>query len=257
MLWRLGSSQIRHSGTLGGNIANASPVGDTPPVLIALNAEVELASHEGTRKLPIEDFFVSYKVTVLKKGEYIRRITIPKLKNGEYLKVYKISKRLEDDISAVLVALKLSLKDNTITAVRSGFGGLDAIAKNAPSLEQMLLGKPLTEATFRAAMSAVKQDFKPLDDVRASADYRCQVVQNVVYRCGVELMMTLTQQNSATFRRIEQLHEWADVPSTLAVSAMAPGGNVGGNAASHPASAGPPSRPLSSPPLSPPVKGGP
>lgn len=200
MLQRLGSRQIRNSGTLGGNIANASPIGDTPPVLIALGAEITLASSKGERRLPLGEFFIDYKVTVLQAGEYIQAIHLPRLKEKEVLKVYKISKRLEDDISAVLFAAKISIDADKISAIRTGFGGMAEIPKSSPTLEEALLGKTITELTFEQAAQALDQDFRPIDDVRASARYRLQVAKGLVQKCGIELM------EPERLSRIEQIH---------------------------------------------------
>ena len=188
LLNRLGSKQVRNAGTLGGNIANASPIGDTPPVLIALNAEISLASPEGERWLKLADFYLDYKKTVLQAGEYIRKIRIPRLKPNEHLKVYKISKRIEDDISAVLMALRIEHNGSHIQSVGSGFGGMAAIPKSAPTLEASLKGQPLSIASFEQASAAIGQDFLPLSDVRASANYRLEVSQGLLIKCAYELI---------------------------------------------------------------------
>lgn len=205
MLNRLGSQQIRNSGTLGGNITNASPVGDTPPVLIALGATLELSGASGERSLPISQFFISYKKTALMPGEYLRRITIPKLKEKEYLKVYKISKRLEDDISAMLFSLKVTVEDAVITTAKSGFGGMAEIPKGSKRLEESIAGKPLTENTFEQAQSAIDQDFSPITDVRASAGYRNEVAKGLIIKCGLELSQDLVDAQVVT--RVEQIHD--------------------------------------------------
>ncbi len=203
LMQRLGSRQIRNKGTFGGNIANASPIGDTPPVFIALGAELELASAQGYRWLPVQDFFLSYKKTDLRAGEYIRRIKVPLLAKNEVLKVYKISKRLEDDISAVLMALKLRIENNKVVSARSGFGGLDGIPRPSTKLEQALQGSDLGEADFYRAGAALEKDFKPLDDVRASAEYRLGVCRDLLRKCALELTDT------STLTRVENLHTQA------------------------------------------------
>lgn len=200
MLARLGSKQIRNHGTLGGNIANASPIGDTPPVLIALGATLELASQKGHRTIPIEQFFLDYKKTALAEDEYLRAIHIPRLKENEALKVYKISKRLEDDISAVLMAAKFKIENQTITNVKTGFGGMAAIPKSAPLLEQALINQTLNESSFEHAAPMISQDFNPIDDVRATAAYRVQVAKGLVIKCGIELC------SPSKTTRVEQIH---------------------------------------------------
>ena len=205
LLDRLGSRQVRNNGTLGGNIGNASPIGDTPPVLIALNAQVELVSKNTHRWLPLDKFFIDYKQTALESCEYIRAVRIPRLKENQALKVFKISKRIEDDISAVLAAFVFTFDEQgedskVITSVRSGFGGMAAIPKAAPSLEAALVGQPLSEATFIKAAEQLSNDFTPLSDVRATADYRINVAKGLLHKCAVELI------NPDAVSRIEQIH---------------------------------------------------
>ena len=207
LLQRLGSRQVRNNGTLGGNIANASPIGDTPPVLLALGACIELASapgvvnDSGSRWLKLQDFFVDYKKTVQQPGEYVRTIKIPKLKAAEQLKVYKISKRLEDDISAVLAAFKVTLsEDKKVTAISTGFGGMAAIPKAAAELENALTGLPVNGTQFRQAAEKLSQDFTPMSDVRATDEYRLLVAKNLVQKCALELL----QPDSIS--RIENIH---------------------------------------------------
>lgn len=213
LLHRLGSRQVRNAGTLGGNIANASPIGDTPPVLIALGAQVELASLESSRWLKLADFYLDYKKTQLKAGEYLRSIRIPRLKPEQTLKVYKISKRLEDDISAVLMALVIEHDDTHIKSVSSGFGGMAAIPKSAPALEAALTGQPLSLASFEQAGADISKDFQPLNDVRASADYRIAVTQGLLQKCAYELL----QPNALS--RVEAIHN-AEVTAKNVHSAL-------------------------------------
>lgn len=213
LLHRLGSRQVRNNGTLGGNIANASPIGDTPPVLLALGACIELASAPGlvsgvgSRWIKLKDFFVDYKKTTLEAGEYIRTIKIPKLKADEQLKVYKISKRLEDDISAVLAAFKVTVSgdnsvsgDRKVSAISTGFGGMAAIPKAAAELEAALTGLPVNGTQFRQAAEKLAEDFTPMSDVRATDEYRLLVAKNLVQKCALELL----QPDSIS--RIENIH---------------------------------------------------
>ena len=208
LLHRFASRQVRNNGTMGGNVANASPIGDTPPVLLALEAWIELASAEGNRWLPLHEFFLDYKKTQQKQGEYLRMIRIPRLQGNQVLKVYKISKRLEDDISAVLAAFKFTLSNQeagkigaqTVSAVTSGFGGMAGIPKAATNLEQALLNKEVSMEDFEDAAQVLGQDFAPMTDVRATSEYRMQVAQNLIQKCAFEL----SNPNAVT--RIESLN---------------------------------------------------
>lgn len=203
LMHRFASRQVRNNGTMGGNVANASPIGDTPPVLLALGACIELASAEGNRWMPLNEFFLDYKKTEQKQGEYLRMIRIPRLQENQQLKVYKISKRIEDDISAVLAAFKFTLtksvKGQTVSAVTSGFGGMAGIPKAATNLENELLNKEVSIDAFEQAAEVLKKDFSPMSDVRATSDYRLQVAQNLIQKCAFELL----NPNSVT--RIESL----------------------------------------------------
>ncbi|MCK7596108.1 xanthine dehydrogenase small subunit [Microbulbifer sp. CAU 1566] len=182
MLERLGSKQIRNRGTLGGNIGNASPIGDMPPALIALGAELELDSADGVRRLPIEDFFHDYKKTDLRANEFIRGVWIPESQADEQLLIYKISKRLDDDISAVLGAFWFKLDGAIVEDCRLAFGGMAAIPKRALNAELELRGKPWNLSAVARAVSALAEDFSPMTDVRASAEYRQQVAGNLIRR---------------------------------------------------------------------------
>ena len=188
MIERIGSTQIRNTGTLGGNIGNASPIGDMPPALIALGAKVTLQRGEEKREVILDDFFTGYKQTLLKPSEFIREIIIPKAINNRELKVYKISKRFDDDISAVLVALSIEIKNNEIIYVTMAFGGMAAIPKRAKHCESALLNQSFSQKTFDSAKDALKKDFKPMSDVRASADYRMKVAQNILQRFYLEML---------------------------------------------------------------------
>lgn len=182
MLERLGSLQIRNRGTLGGNIANASPIGDMPPPLIALNATLVLDGPDGQRSMPAEEFFLGYKKTALKSGEFLYSVRIPAPKTNETLHIYKVSKRLDDDISAVLGAFKLTITDGVISNCRLAFGGMAATPARALHAENALTGQPWNDSTVAAAISVLGSDFSPLSDVRASATYRLQVAGNLLRR---------------------------------------------------------------------------
>jgi xanthine dehydrogenase small subunit len=179
---RLGSLQIRNQGTLGGNVANASPIGDMPPVLIALQATLVLQSNTGKRELSIENFFLGYRKTALKQGEFIHSIVIPKPATGDWFQAYKISKRLEDDISAVCGAFYLRIEADIVQEVSIAFGGMAEIPKRATQVERVLAGQPWNEASIEVAITALSHDFTPISDFRASAEYRAQVAGNLLRR---------------------------------------------------------------------------
>ena len=184
---RIGSRQIRNVGTLGGNIGNASPIGDTPPCLIALNAGLRLYGPGGMREIAIEDFFLDYRTTDLGADEVIESIRIPKLTDGQVFQTYKVSKRYDQDISAVIGAFRLTIADGTVTDARIAFGGMAATPKRAKACEVALIGQPWTEEAARAAGSKAREDFAPINDHRASADYRLRVAANLFVRLYREL----------------------------------------------------------------------
>lgn len=186
LLHRVGSRQIRNQATLAGNVANASPIGDTPPLLLVLNGELELASSRGTRRIPVSDFFIAYKKTVLNPGEYIRTISIPIPAADAFVRTYKISKRFEDDISAMLLAVHWQLHQGNFTQVRIALGGMAAIPKRARAVEQLLEGAEASLATIDMAREALAKEFSPLTDVRASATYRLQTAQNCLLKAWME-----------------------------------------------------------------------
>jgi len=186
-LHRFGSMPIRNWATIGGNIANASPIGDMPPVLIALEATLKLRKGTKVRIVKLEDYFVSYKQTLLEKGEFIQSVIIPKLSSGEQLVLHKISKRFEDDISAVCMAIKVRMDAGHATRVRVAFGGMAATPKRAIHLEKTLLQNWDETNLKELAYIALKNDFSPLSDVRASAKYRIQVSANLVQKTMLNL----------------------------------------------------------------------
>jgi xanthine dehydrogenase small subunit len=187
LLERLGSLQIRNRGTFGGNVANASPIGDTPPVLLALGARVHLRGSSGVRVLSLDQFFTGYRTTALRPGEFIETLELPKLGDSDQLKVYKISKRFDDDISAVCLALWLRMDQGVVSDVRLGCGGMAATPARAPQVEQALRGRPLDTAAIESAKGALALDFQPIDDVRASAAYRLAVAGNLLTRAFLEI----------------------------------------------------------------------
>lgn len=186
LLSRLGSMQIRNSGTIGGNIANGSPIGDGMPPLIALGTQLVLRSVEGARTMAMEDYFLAYKKQDRKRGEFVEKIIIPRREKNTPFRVYKISKRFDQDISAVCGAFSLGFKGKTISAARIVYGGMAATPKRAVAMEKSLIGKHWTEETVTQAMSLLDQDFTPLSDMRASAEYRRTTAQNLLYRFFIE-----------------------------------------------------------------------
>jgi len=203
LLRRFGSMQIRNQATVGGNLANASPVADLPPALLALGAEVKLQLGARIRRLAVEDFFTAYKQTALADGEFIRSVLLPRAMAlgtlgtkatkpaapAAKLYMYKISKRMDDDIAAVCAAFYVSVErgGNTVAGARAAFGGMAEIPKRALNCEKALRGRPLTAATLAVARRALLDDFQPISDARAGAAYRMTVAQNLLNRLFMEL----------------------------------------------------------------------
>lgn len=179
-LHRFASLPIKNWATIGGNIANASPIGDMPPVLITLEAKLKLRRESKVRIIALEDFFVTYKKTALEKGEFIESIIIPKPDKNDYLIAHKISKRFEDDISAVCMAINVRLNDDHPSSVKIALGGMSGIPQRALGLEKVALDHWNDENIAQLAYGAIKNEFSPLDDVRASSEYRLKVSANLV-----------------------------------------------------------------------------
>ena len=190
MIRRIGSRQIRNLGTLGGNIGNASPIGDTPPCLIALDATLTLASGDGEREIAIEDFFLDYRKTDLRPGEVIRAIRIPKLAAGQSFRTYKVSKRYDQDISAVIGGYRLTIYNGTVTEVRIAYGGMAATPKRAPAMEIALTGQSWSEETTLLSGAAAGDDYAPISDHRATSAYRLRVAGNLMTRLYRDLAGT-------------------------------------------------------------------
>lgn len=183
---RIAGWQVRNMGTIGGNIANGSPIGDTPPVLISLGAEVTLASAKGSRTLPLEEFFIDYGKQDREAGDFVSSIRIPRPTAGQIDAAYKISKRRDEDISSVATGISVTVVDGKITEARIAFGGMAATPKRASAAEAALVGQSWSAAVFDAAAKALSQDFSPLTDWRASADYRQLVAANLLRRFHLE-----------------------------------------------------------------------
>ena len=167
LIRRIGSRQIRNLGTIGGNIGNASPIGDTPPCLIALDATLVLRGPEGAREMPIEDFFLDYRKTDLRPDEVIEWVRVPRLADNEVFRTYKVSKRYDQDISSVIGAYRLTLADGRVTDARIAYGGMAATPKRARHAEGTLIGGAWDREAVESARQAMTDDFEPIDDFRA------------------------------------------------------------------------------------------
>jgi xanthine dehydrogenase small subunit len=184
---RIGGAQVRNMGTIGGNIANGSPIGDTPPVLIALGTELCLRSSQGTRVLLLEDYFIEYGKQDRQKGEFVESIFVPKLEAAAQFAVYKISKRREEDISALCAAFHLMLDESgTVSSFKAAFGGMAGTPKRANALDASVVGKAWTQTLIDEVAHCLDEDFTPLSDWRASADYRSLVAKNLLTRFYLE-----------------------------------------------------------------------
>ncbi|WP_085577581.1 MULTISPECIES: xanthine dehydrogenase small subunit [unclassified Pseudomonas] len=187
LLHRFASLQIRNQGTLGGNIGNASPIGDSPPLLIALGAQIVLCKGDTRRTLALEDYFIDYRVTARQESEFIEKIIVPRASAEQLFRAYKVSKRLDDDISAVCAAFNLRIDNGVIADARVAFGGMAAIPKRAAHCEAVLLGQPFGNAVIERACAALADDFTPLSDFRASKEYRLLSAQNLLRKYFIEL----------------------------------------------------------------------
>lgn len=184
---RIGGEQVRNMGTIGGNIANGSPIGDTPPPLIALGAQLTLRSGKKRRTIALEDFFIAYGKQDRQPGEFVEAVHVPVPAKRTKFAVYKITKRRDEDITAALGAFFLDLaKDGTVADICIAYGGMAATPKRAFGVEKALLGKPWTEATVETAMAEYAGDFTPLTDMRASAEYRALAAKNLLLRFFAE-----------------------------------------------------------------------
>jgi xanthine dehydrogenase small subunit len=204
-MWlRFASLPVRHAGTMGGNVANGSPIGDSAPVLIALDARLVLRRGARERRMPLADFYVDYMKNRLEAGEFVQAIEVP-LRSSAKLRAYKISKRFDSDISAVSAGMAIELAtDGTVRDVKLAYGGLAAIVKRAAAAEVALRGQPWDEATVRSAIAALARDFKPLTDMRASAAYRAQVAGNLLKRFWLETRRDapLAEREVSVFARV-------------------------------------------------------
>jgi xanthine dehydrogenase small subunit len=193
LLRRFGAVQVRNAATIGGNIANGSPIGDGPPALIALGSRLVLRKGRARRSMPLEDFFLAYGRQDRQPGEFVETIEMPLPPDPGQLKCYKISKRFDQDISAVCGCFNIQVRAGTVVSARIAYGGMAAIPKRAGAVEAALMGRPWTLATVTAALGAFEADFQPISDMRASAAYRARAASNLLLRAFHE-----TQAQGAT-----------------------------------------------------------
>ncbi|HEX7440865.1 MAG TPA: xanthine dehydrogenase small subunit [Caldimonas sp.] len=209
---RFASVPIRNAGTMGGNVANGSPIGDSAPVLMALDAVVELRRGARVRSMALADFYVDYMKNRLEPGEFVQGLSVP-LDTAAQVRAYKMSKRFDCDISSVCAGLAIELDGGVVSTVRFAFGGMAATVRRAARAEAATLGQPWTEATLRAAQRELGRDFTPLTDMRASAGYRTQVAQNLLRRFWLETRTTNPLTTS-------QLSVWSVMPHAALPAAL-------------------------------------
>ncbi|MEM8803829.1 MAG: xanthine dehydrogenase small subunit [Pseudomonadota bacterium] len=184
LIRRYGSRQVRNAATIGGNIANGSPIGDNPPVLIALGATLHLRKGDVRRDMPLEAFFLEYSKQDRAPGEFVEAVTVPK--GDTALRCYKLSKRFDQDISAVCGAFNILVSDGMVKSARIAFGGMAGTPKRADAVEAALIGQPWSENTIDTVLPRFSDDFQPLSDMRASAEYRLTTAQNMLRRYFLE-----------------------------------------------------------------------
>ncbi len=208
-LWlRFASPPIRHAGTMGGNVANGSPIGDAPPALIALDARIVLRRAERVRTMPLAEFYLDYMKNALEPGEFVQGLEVPLPAPDQQVRGYKISKRFDSDISAVCMGFSIRLHDGVVDELRIALGGMAATVRRATLAEAQLRGQPWDEARARAAMAALAEDFQPLSDMRASAGYRMKVAQNLLLRAWMETRADAPLAPQQTL-------VWSDMPHVL------------------------------------------
>ncbi len=188
LLWsRIGSKQVRSSGTVGGNIGNGSPIGDTPPALIALGTMIELQQGDNLRTIPLEEYFLDYGKQDRRSGEFITGLFVPRPDPNQIFHCYKLSKRFDQDISAVMAAFRFSVADQKITEARVAYGGMAGIPKRAEAVETALIGAVLGDpGSWSPALAALLSDFQPLSDMRASAKYRMETARALLVKALME-----------------------------------------------------------------------
>jgi xanthine dehydrogenase small subunit len=198
---RIGGDQVRNMGTIGGNIANGSPIGDMPPPLIALGATVTLRRGGERRSVPLEDFFIAYGKQDRRPGEFVEALHVPLPKDGAHFSVYKVTKRRDEDITAALGAFHLGIEGGTVSSARIAYGGMAATPKRARAVEAALTGQPWSQETVEAALAAYDKDYQPISDMRASAEYRMLAAKNLLRRFFIE---TTGTKKPFTVKRYEE-----------------------------------------------------
>ena len=186
VLKRYGSIQIRNVGTIAGNIATASPIGDTLPLLLSLDAIVKIQNKHSIKSMPLNRFFISYRKTRLKKNEIIYSVKIP-ISSQHHFKAYKISKRFDDDISTVCASFNFLIKKNKIVEAKIAYGGMSEIPKRATLIEKKLINSKFSEKVFLDAKVLIENEFTPIDDMRASKEYRIDIAKNLLMKFFYEV----------------------------------------------------------------------
>ncbi|MGL4439289.1 MAG: xanthine dehydrogenase small subunit [Bosea sp. (in: a-proteobacteria)] len=200
---RFGSAQVRASGTVGGNIANGSPIGDLAPCFIALGGTVELRREAETRAMPLEDFFLAYRSQDRQPSEFVLALNVPKLTTGQQFRAFKVSKRFDEDISAVMGAVRLTLDGGTITEARIAFGGMAGTPKRALQAEAALVGVSIADVPgWGPALAAMADDYQPMTDQRATATYRSTVARNLLAKALIE-MAGISSGETRLLQRVE------------------------------------------------------
>lgn len=211
-MWqRFASLPIRNTGTLGGSVANGSPIGDSAPWMIALGSEIVLRSVRGQRVLKLEDFYLDYMKKDMQTGEFVEAVRIPLPKAGRHFRTYKLAKRYDQDISAVCAAFAVTLNGDIVRDAHIAFGGMAATSRRAPKAEAALNGQPWNETSLKNAMDMLAQDYTPLTDMRASAGYRMQTAQNLLRRFWLET-------RTDTPLKLQAVNVFAPVTATASTS---------------------------------------
>jgi xanthine dehydrogenase small subunit len=203
LLRRLGSKQVRASGTVGGNVANGSPIGDTPPALIALDAKIELRRGRQVRSMGIEQFYIEYGKQNRERGELVTKIIIPRLRADHVFRCFKVTKRFDQDIASVMGAFRFSVNgDGLVTEARLAYGGMAGVPKRATHAEEALTGQQLRDSkAWARAFAALREDFTPLDDHRASARYRMETAHSLLGKALIEAAGTATNRTRVVGQR--------------------------------------------------------
>jgi xanthine dehydrogenase small subunit len=186
ILKRYGSIQIRNIATIAGNIVTASPIGDSLPLLLSLDASISIESFNTKTILSLKDFFISYRKTKLKKGQFISSIRIPIYKKNIF-KAFKISKRIDDDISSVCASFNVAIVNKKIKNIKIAYGGMAPIPKRAIHCEKILLNSDFSEEVILKAQISLETDFQPISDMRASKNYRMEIAKNLLLKCFTEI----------------------------------------------------------------------